>query len=209
VAIEGSADFDVIQVDTTTVQFGPANAEVYSIVPGNNDHNGDGYDDLRVKFNIPDTGITCDYPDDVTLIGTADGVVFVGSDSITTAACDVSVEIDVQPDDDTNFVNTDGGNGDLMQVAIEGSADFDVIQVDTTTVQFGPANAEVYSVVPGNNDDNGDGYDDLRVEFNIADTGITCDYPDDVTLTGTADGVVFAGFDSITTTTCDASGCHP
>jgi len=120
-----------------------------------------------------------------------------------------NVGIDVQPYDATNYVNTDGGNGSLMQVAIEGSANFDVTQVDTATVQFGPANAEVYSVVPGNNDNNGDGYDDLRVKFAIADTGITCEYPDDVTLTGIADGVDFEGSDLVTTPACEVGGCHP
>ena len=55
----------------------------------------------------------------------------------------------------------------------------------------------------------GDGYDDLRVKFDIADTGITCDYPDDVTLTGIADGLEFEGSDLVTTPACEVGGCHP
>ena len=120
------------------------------------------------------------------------------------------VEIDVQPYDENNFVKTNGLYGNLMQVAIEGSADFNVTQVDTTTVKFGPANAEVHSVVPGMVDTNADGFGDLRVKFSIADTGLTCDYVDDVTLTGsTIGGAGFEGSDSVTTTNCDLAGCHP
>jgi len=128
-------------------------------------------------------------------------------------AADVpSANIDVQPNDDNNFVRTDGNFSAKMYVSVEGSAEFDASQVDASTVKFGPAEASPHTI-PGNVvDTNDDGIDDMKLMFRIADTGLTCGISDeDVTLTGETNGALieFEGSDVVTTELCDASSCHP
>jgi hypothetical protein len=123
-----------------------------------------------------------------------------------------AVNIDVQPNDDNNFVKTDGNFSDKMFVAIEGSATFDAAQVDSATVKFGPGEATPFTVPGTVVDTNNDGIDDMRLKFRIADTGLGCGYNDEnVTLTGETNGgiIQFEGSDSVTTDLCDATSCHP
>lgn len=121
------------------------------------------------------------------------------------------VAIDVLPGDDTNFVRTDGNFSDKMFVSVEGSAEFDATQVDSSTIQFGPAAALPHTVPGVVVDTNDDGIDDMRLKFRIADTGLECENTEPVTLTGETNGglIQFEGSDSVTTELCDASGCHP
>jgi hypothetical protein len=83
---DSESPFDALQIDTTTVQFGPAAATTSRHRA--RDVNGDGVADLLVQFWIPDTGIRCG--DTVaTLIGeTFDGQKVSGTDSIKTMGCE-------------------------------------------------------------------------------------------------------------------------
>ncbi len=63
----------------------------------------------------------------------------------------------------------------MIPVAILGSADFDVTNVDVTTVKFGPAEAVPFKGKAAFEDANVDGYVDLVFHFRVRDTGITED----------------------------------
>lgn len=121
------------------------------------------------------------------------------------------IDIDVQPTDDGNFVGTDGNYSDKMFVSIEGSAEFDATQVDTSTVKFGPAETSPHTIPGDVLDTNNDGIDDMRLGFLIYDTGLGCENVDDVTLKGETNGglIQFEGSDTVTTDLCDVSSCHP
>jgi hypothetical protein len=128
------------------------------------------------------------------------------------AACDIgafeleietiTVEIDINPGSDSNPIHPSGrGN---IPVAILGSDTFDVLDVDATTLAFGPdAAAPSHDLTkPGTFEDhlrdvNDDGLTDLISHYRIEDTGIA---PDDAEacLTGdTLDGTLFEGCDEI------------
>jgi hypothetical protein len=84
-----------------------------------------------------------------------------------TLSCFIPVEIDIKPGSDPSCFNNNG-NG-VIPVAILGSADFDVTQIDPGTVELeglevktvGKANKLLASI----EDVNGDGYDDLVVQI--------------------------------------------
>jgi subtilisin family serine protease len=127
----------------------------------------------------------------------------------------LSVDIDVEPNDPDNYVETEGAYSDKVFVAVlttsvsDGDAtDFDAATVDESTVRFGPASATPFDPVGAITDVDGDGDNDLRMRFRIADTGITCDYTEDVVLAGsTTGGQAFEGSDTVTTPVCPS--CHP
>lgn len=132
--------------------------------------------------------------------------------SFTTGGA-LDVEIDVKPGDDNNFFNLDGHG--VVPVAINGSADFDVRQVDPASLVFGGLQLAAnkngklqYSI----QDWNEDGYDDLVCLF--ADDPSQWIPPPDATeapLMGMlVDGTEFEGSDSVSvkfgqTTTASAS----
>ena len=125
------------------------------------------------------------------------------------ALTSINVSIDIQPSDAQNFVETEGPYSQKMFVAILGSPSFDATQVDAATVTLGPNNAPALNV-PGNiRDANNDGNPDQQVRFRIADTGILCEHPDDVELSGeTYGGVEIYGSDFVTTPDCPEASCH-
>lgn len=119
-------------------------------------------------------------------------------------------DIDIQPSDENNVVETEGGFSDKMFVSILGSNYFDVGQIDAATVRFGPAEASPHKLPGTFVDTNGDGYSDLNLMFRIGATGITCEEIEDPELTGEKyDGNSFSGSDSVTTPDCPTSSCHP
>jgi sugar lactone lactonase YvrE len=109
-----------------------------------------------------------------------------------------AVVIDIKPGSDPNCFNINGKG--VIPVAINGSEDFDVTQIDTSTLEFGGLEVRV----KGNDnpqcaigDWNNDGFDDLVCQFEDNDqawdpgTG-------EATLTGSLlDGRPIAGTDSI------------
>ena len=126
---------------------------------------------------------------------------------------EISPDIDVEPNDPDNYVETEGNFSDKVNVAIIGDNNFDATQVDATTLKFGAGEAVPLPLgTPGIiRDADGDGLaDDLQVKFRIADTGITCEYAEAAELTGeTFSGDAFSASDSVTTPDCPTSGCHP
>jgi len=109
------------------------------------------------------------------------------------------VDIDIKPGSDPNCFNNDGKG--VIPVAILGSADFDVTQIDPGTVSLeglavkmvGKANKLLAHI----EDVNSDGYDDLVVQIQDQDGTFTAG-SSTATVTGNLyDGTPFEGTDSI------------
>lgn len=87
VAIAGDADFDALQVDPTTVKFGPNEASPTRFK--GKDYNRDGYSDLILTFKLSETDIACG-DTEATLTGETfpDPVVNItGTDYFTVEPC--------------------------------------------------------------------------------------------------------------------------
>ncbi len=93
VAILGTLDFDALQVDQTTIRFGPRGAVPKTCKVRHAKR--DGLPDLICKFRIRETGITCE-DTNVTLIGTT----FFGESVIGTDAIKTKCRDDDDDDDD-------------------------------------------------------------------------------------------------------------
>ena len=110
----------------------------------------------------------------------------------------MDVEFDIKPGSDPNSINP-SLDGDLP-VAILGSDDFDVADVDVATLTFGRGNAQIdHSHGPHFEDLDSDGLTDLMVHFRIEETEIA--FGDiDACITGeTQGGVPFKGCDAVRT----------
>jgi len=82
VAIFSSPIFDATSIDITTIKFGPNNASVFKNRFKINDINGDGLNDLVVKFKTNELGIVEDTKELVLSGDTIDGFSVKGSQSI-------------------------------------------------------------------------------------------------------------------------------
>jgi len=199
VAILGSGEFDVLQVDPASVRLGPGEA-----VPRRHavkDYNLDGYTDLGLWFGIRDVGLSLG-DEQVTLsAGTFDGVSLTGTDAVHTwkhGRAVVQVNIDVQPYSARNGINL--ASKGTLRVAILSSAVFDALQVDPVSVRLGPGEAipRRYEVA----DFNRDGYQDLGVIFQLQEVGLSC-RDTTVTLTGeTHTGSSISGTDAVKPWNC-------
>ncbi|VUX56277.1 exported protein of unknown function [uncultured Woeseiaceae bacterium] len=82
-----SSNFDALQVDASTVRFGPAQAEIAHSSGHAEDVDSDGDLDLVLHFSTQSTGITCGMTT-ATLIGkTFGGESIFGTDSVKTVGC--------------------------------------------------------------------------------------------------------------------------
>ena len=91
----------------------------------------------------------------------------------------IDVDIDIKPGSFPNSINTKSMG--LVPVAILGSANFDVTQVDVTTLSFGPAGAapahdltDLDTYFVHLQDVNEDGFLDLVSHYKQKETGIAC-----------------------------------
>ena len=112
--------------------------------------------------------------------------------------CGLTVEIDIRPGSAANPINPNS-NG-VVPVAILGSNDFDVNDVDRSTLEFGPGGATPSHKALGHLEDvNNDGFMDLVSHYKIKDAGIA---QGDIgaCVTGETNGnIPFEGCDSIRT----------
>jgi hypothetical protein len=125
-------------------------------------------------------------------------------DCLDGCTCGLAVVVDIRPGSDGNPVNP-GSNG-VIAVALLGSDDLDVADVDVTTLAFGPAAAPVDPVGGHLADVNQDRILDLLSHYRTPRAGIQ---PGDAEacLVGTLlDGTPFEGCDAIETVSNDENG---
>jgi 6-phosphogluconolactonase (cycloisomerase 2 family) len=117
------------------------------------------------------------------------------------------IEIDIKPENGTNPINPRSHG--VTPVALLGSEDLDVADVDLTTLRFGPNEAApAHDLADGwpyrdpLRDMNGDGFLDLLMHFRTQETGIQCG-DTETKLTGhLLDGTSIEGMDKIRTVGC-------
>ena len=113
------------------------------------------------------------------------------------APAHLEVAIDVMPGNRRNPLNP--GSSGVVVVALLGSEDFDVADVDVSNLRLGLGEAEPEGRSPKQRDVNGDGWTDLVAHYRVADTQTA--YGDEsICLAGeTLGGVAFGGCDAIRT----------
>ena len=107
----------------------------------------------------------------------------------------LEVEIDIKPGSDPNVFNL---NSAVVPVAILGSEAFDVLDVDLTTLAFGPNGATAAHDPGGHYEDvNLDGEMDLVVHFITKDTGFNFAATEGCVTGETLDATPFQGCDAV------------
>ena len=111
----------------------------------------------------------------------------------------IAVSIDIKPGSERNSVNPRSKG--VITVAVVGSIDFDVTQIDPATVSFGPGAAS--AAHDGHIEDvNGDGFMDAVFHFKNRQTGIACGDTESALEGETFDDIPLGGTDSLTTVGC-------
>jgi len=109
------------------------------------------------------------------------------------------VEIDIEPNSDTNSIKL--MSLDFIPVAIFGSDNFDVLDVDVATLTFGPAGAEgaAPAHIQGGHyqDVDHDGFTDLLSHYRTHETGIALGHTRACVMGETLDGIPFDDCDKI------------
>ncbi len=112
------------------------------------------------------------------------------------------VQIDIKPGCDKNPINLNSKG--VIPVAILGNETFDVTEIDTSTLRFGPLETMpaheltyAFNFEKHLEDINADGYIDLITHFRIQKTGISCADTSAKLYGETEEGVLFEGSDLI------------
>jgi hypothetical protein len=134
---------------------------------------------------------------DVAVIGAFDAF-NKGSAYVYALETTISVDIDIKPGSDPNPINPFGG--EMIPVAILGSDSFDVVDVDDTTLTFGPAAAAPTHGVESHLEEvNGDAFMDLVSHYRSDETGISAGATEACVTGETFDGTAFEGCDNVST----------
>jgi hypothetical protein len=115
--------------------------------------------------------------------------------TINGAAC---ISVDIKPDSETNPINLMSSG--IIPVAIFGSEELDVRDIDTATLTFGPDAAQPDHRVGGHRDEiDGDGWKDLLSHYRIGASGIAIGDTRACVTGETVDGSSFESCDAIST----------
>jgi hypothetical protein len=155
----------------------------------------DGASDNRFGLSVSVDGNTAI----IGATGDDDNGLYAGAAYVFTTSDDVNIDIKPSKKPE-NVINLKKGKN--LKVAIAGTADFDALQVDPSTVKFGPSEAN--PIRYKGKDYNKDGFSDLILTFRRDETGIACG-DTEATLTGQTfpEPVInIAGSDSFTVEPC-------
>ena len=87
VAVLGSASLPVVELDVASLRLGEGAAMPTRWGPQYRDTNGDGHEDLILRFDISESGISCDDTSVVLRGLTVGGIPLIGTDYIRTVGC--------------------------------------------------------------------------------------------------------------------------
>jgi len=124
----------------------------------------------------------------------ANGFVTVGRDQSANVT-HLGVGVDIRPFSKKNKVNVRSRG--ILPVTIFGSESFDSLQVDTSSVRFGPNGAAPLPWLQITRDVNRDGFVDLTLLFRTQQIGIECDDISMVLSGATYEGLRVSGSDSV------------
>lgn len=112
----------------------------------------------------------------------------------------INVVIDIKPGSFPNRINP--RNHGVIPVAILSSDDFAAATVDPASLRFGATGSEATPQHSALGDVNGDGKDDLMLQFPTEESGIVCGTQTGLLTGATSNGQTIKGADAIVTTGC-------